>query len=571
MYNPVIDLEKIDWNSMTDAKSVFESILDALKSSNRENAEMRKEIKRLAKEAEAFSKEREALAEMDEKINLLKEEDNQIREEDNQIREEDNQIREEDNQIREENDHLRKEIESLRAENAALLHGQGATEAVMDRIARLEKAVADSNAQLRDARAANSALAAENLGIKSKSKRNRYGSDVKPPNPYGTVTARRPREDPPVSVRMTADQTRCIHGHLLSDPTETVPRLYEDIVDWSLVGIECRVVRRYCRACRRQISADVPGVIPKERFGVNLMSLEVLMRMYCIPYGIIQSLVNIIYRTSLAKSTVIHHVDIVARSLSPLYEYLLERTFFSRHVYGDETTWPVAGVQHWLWTLVSDEATVFHVDKHRGGDVLDMLLGGYRGHVTSDSHPAWNRIGLTHQKCHYHYLSEIRRTTSMKRPGPEFKKFSRTLKKIIIDSWFPERGNCPDDGPAEQRKKIRNLQARVRRLVSATPDEEHCRRFAKRLRREITHLFTFIRLGTECTNNVSERSLRPSVIVRNVSHGSKTYAGAYKHAVLFTIRETCRMRGANPHDFLIRYMRNETDDIPKAAAAPAAA
>ena len=77
--NPVIDLEKIDWNSMTDSKSVFESILDALKSSDRENAEMRKEIKRLAKEAEAFSKEREALAEMDEKIGLLEEENDQIR------------------------------------------------------------------------------------------------------------------------------------------------------------------------------------------------------------------------------------------------------------------------------------------------------------------------------------------------------------------------------------------------------------------------------------------------------------------------------------------------------------
>ena len=282
--NPVIDLEKIDWNSMTDSKSVFESILDALKSSDRENvemrkenAEMRKEIKRLAKETEAFSKEREALAEMDEKIEMLAEENNQLREEDDQLREEN---------------------ESLRAENAALLRGGGATEAVMDRIARLEKAVADGNAQLGDARAANSALAAENLGIKSKSKRNRYGSDVKPPNPYGTVTARRPREDPPVSVRMTADQTRCIHGHPLSEPTETVTRSYWDIIDGSLVGMECRVVRRYCRACRRQTSADVPGVIPKERFGVNLMSLEALMRMYCIPYGIIQSLVNIIYRTS---------------------------------------------------------------------------------------------------------------------------------------------------------------------------------------------------------------------------------------------------------------------------------
>ena len=240
--NPVIDLEKIDWNSMTDAKSVFESILDALKSSDRENEEMRKEIKRLAKEAEAFSKEREALAKMGGRIDLLEEENEQIREENEQKDEEIEQIREENEQKDEEN-------ESLRAEIAALLQGGGVSEAVMDRIARLEKAVADSNAQLRDARAANSALAAENLGIKSKSKRNRYGSDVKPPNPYGTVTARRPREDPPVSVRMTADQTRCIHGHLLSDPTEIVPRLYEDIVDGNLVGIECRVARRYCRAC----------------------------------------------------------------------------------------------------------------------------------------------------------------------------------------------------------------------------------------------------------------------------------------------------------------------------------
>ena len=560
---PVIDLEKIDWNSMTDAKSVFESILDALKSSDRENVEMRKEIKRLAKEAEAFSKEREVLAEMDEKINLLKEENEQIREENEQIREENEQIREESAQKDE-------EIESLRAENAALLRGDGATEAVMDRIARLEKAVADRDAQLRDARATNSALAAENLGIKSKSKRERYDVDRKVPNPYGTVTARRPRADPPVSVRGTADQTRCIHGHPLSEPTETVTRLYEDIVDGNLVGIEYLVVRRYCRTCRRQISADVPGVIPKERFGVNLMSLEAIMRMYGISYGVIQSLVNIIYRTNLVKSTVIHHVDIVARSLSPLYERLLERTFFSRHIYGDETTWRIAGVLHWLWTLVSDDATVFHVDKSRGGDMLDMLLGGYRGHVTSDSHHAWNRIGLTHQKCHYHYIREIKRTAGMKRPGPEFKKFARILGDIIYDSWFPERGNDPDNGPAERRKKIRNLQARVRRLISTTPDEKHCRRFAKRLRREITHLFTFIRLGTECHNNVSERSIRPSVIVRNVSFGSKTHAGAYKHAVLFSVRETCRMRGANPYDFLMGYMRNEIDDIPKAPVQVAA-
>ncbi len=167
---PIIDLEKIDWNSVTNSKSLFESILDALKSSDRKNEEMQKEIKRLAKETEAFSKEREKMAEMDERINLLEDESAQKDDEIEQIREEsarkDDEIEQKDDEIEQKDD----EIESLRAENAALLQGQGADEAVMDRIARLEKAVADSNAQLRDARAANSALAAENLGIRSKSK-----------------------------------------------------------------------------------------------------------------------------------------------------------------------------------------------------------------------------------------------------------------------------------------------------------------------------------------------------------------------------------------------------------------
>ena len=55
-------------------------------------------------------------------------------------------------------------MEKLRAENAALLQGCDVSQAVMDRIARLERQAAEHASQLREARAANSALAAENLG-----------------------------------------------------------------------------------------------------------------------------------------------------------------------------------------------------------------------------------------------------------------------------------------------------------------------------------------------------------------------------------------------------------------------
>ena len=362
----------------------------------------------------------------------------------------------------------------------------------------------------------------------------------------------------------------CPHGHALStEPTEVTFRVVEEIIDGKLTGIQYTIIRRYCRECGRQFAPEIPGVVPGGRFGASLTCLETTMRMYGIPYEIIRKLINIIHHTNLAKSTVIGHVDAVTGSLHPLYEEMLEDMFFSGHVFGDETSWRVAGVLYWLWILVGSDSAVFYVDKRRGGDVLEALLGGYAGHVTSDSHAAWNRIGRTHQKCHYHYLREILRTLTMKNPGPEFKKFAKALKGIIIDSWHAEKGLNPHDDKAARNLKVRNLLARVRRLMSGSYTEPHCKRFVKRLRREITHLFPFIRLNTKCHNNDAERPLRPSVSSRNVSGGSKSLAGAYNHAVLASIRETCRMRGVNPHDFLVDYMRGIVERIPATAAAAA--
>ena len=591
---PVIDLEKIDWNSVTDTKSLFESVLAMLKSRDEESVALRKNIEQLKEEAEAFSGERAMLTEMDARIKLLEEEnvqkdseieqkDSEIEQKDSEIEQKDSEIEQKDSEIEQKDseienlgtdvENLSAEVEKLRAENAALLQGCDVSQAVMDRIARLERQAAEQASQLKEARAANSALAAENLGIKSRRSKKRLRESSGPaPDPFRKVVCLRTgRNPPPISEKRLVDLHACPHGHALStEPTEVTFRVVEEIIDGKLTGIQYTVVRRYCGECGRQFVPEIPGVVPGGRFGASMTCLETTMRMYGIPYGIICSLINIIHHAGLAKSTVISHVDAVTGSLHPLYEEMLKDIFFSEHVFGDETSWKIAGILYWLWVLVGDDSTVFHVDKSRGGDVLTALLGGYGGHVTSDSHAPWNRIGKTHQKCHYHYLREILRTLTMKNPGPEFKKFAKALKGIITDSWFPEKGLNPDDDAAARNLKVRNLLARVRRLMSGSYTDAHCKRFVKRLRREITHLFPFIRLNTKCHNNDAERPLRPSVAFRNASGGSKSLAGAYNHAVPATIRETCRMRGVNPHDFLVDYMRGMIEKIPAAAAAAAA-
>ena len=89
---------------------------------------------------------------------------------------------------------------------------------------------------------------------------------------------------------------------------------------------------------------------------------------------------------------------------------MLEEMFFSEYIFGDETSWKIAGILYWLWVMVG--YLYRHIDERRGG-VLEMLLGGYGG-VTSDSHPAWNRI-QAHQKCPP-LCREIVRTLAME-PG----------------------------------------------------------------------------------------------------------------------------------------------------------
>ena len=155
--SPAIDLEKIDWNSINDTRSLFESVLAMLKSKDEENVTLRKDIEQLREETEAIAGDRMMLTEMGARIEQLEGENEQ---KDAEMEQQAAEMEQKD-----------AEIEKLRAENAALLQGCDVPQAVLDRIARLERQMAERDSQLREARAANSALAAENLGIRSRSGR----------------------------------------------------------------------------------------------------------------------------------------------------------------------------------------------------------------------------------------------------------------------------------------------------------------------------------------------------------------------------------------------------------------
>ena len=84
---------------------------------------------------------------------------------------------------------------------------------------------------------------------------------------------------------------------------------------------------------------------------------------------------------------------------------------------------------------------------------------------------------------------------------------------------------------------------------------------AQRIDRFLGELFTFVQYpGVPSENNAAERAIRPAVIARKVSGGTRSSRGSDTMSVLRSLFETWRLQGRNPidacHGMIIRHNVN---------------
>ena len=69
-----------------------------------------------------------------------------------------------------------------------------------------------------------------------------------------------------------------------------------------------------------------------------------------------------------------------------------------------------------------------------------------------------------------------------------------------------------------------------------------CARFVKNIIKDREKLFLFVELDIESTNNRAERAIRPVVIARKISGGSRSNCGAAMFEKLASVIRTMRLR-----------------------------
>ena len=243
----------------------------------------------------------------------------------------------------------------------------------------------------------------------------------------------------------------------------------------------------------------------------------------------------------------------MARRLGPLYEQIKKEIRQFPTCDGDESSWSVDGANHWLWVIVTKYAALYHMDKTRKATVPKKMLGPeYEGVARSDSWGAWNHVRRRHQKCHMHYICNIKETILYRSPGADYKRHAQTFRRILEDSHInvtPGRKKAL----AAKKKLDRRILALLNRFKAET--DKHCKKMFKRLRREKGRLFTFLEVdGVDWHDNSAERGIRPCVILRNNSYGSRSEEGTSAIAVLMSVKQTCKAKNVNFLDVMSTHL-----------------
>lgn len=359
------------------------------------------------------------------------------------------------------------------------------------------------------------------------------------------------RESKPPDEEKHATLTHCPDCQTrLGRPLGVRGRTVEELVPAHLKTTQWWVHRYWCPGCRTRIEAPVPGVLSDQRFGLKLMLYVVSLRTLGLPFDKIQRHLRDSFRLRLSHGAIVHMEDVVAQALGPAYHRLLAELRRGRSVHGDDTGWRVDGVNHWLWVLLNKTVAWFTVQDTRSRTVIEDALGpDFDGVVTTDFYPSFKHLAYAQQKCLVHLLREIKRFEAKPdfAPHPEWKRVRMRVKRLVTEAV--EGHERLKDPRARSALKARLIQRAL--AVSRLPREhKYARTLARLVGDYHASLFTFLdHPGVHWENNPAERGLRPMVVNRKMSHGSRSLWGAQRRAITQSIAETGRLRGQSLFEF----------------------
>jgi hypothetical protein len=317
--------------------------------------------------------------------------------------------------------------------------------------------------------------------------------------------------------------------------------------------IEHVYLARRCPGCRARVvpapvgAAELGVAGGRQRLGVGLVSrIAVLRAELRLSIGLIQWYLGAMHGLELSVGAIVAALQRATERGAGAVERIREQVRASPVVCADETGLRQDGANGYLWSF-STERERFFVRGGRNKEMVDAVLGPeFAGVLVTDFYAAYDHYPGPHQRCWAHLLRDIHALVERHPQDAALAEWAVQVRGVFARA---ERVQSPDPRVREQaqRQCEADLLAVCRPYLdgetSTVPQAVLCRRIAKYL----PELFTFVaEPAVPSTNNAAERSVRPVVVQRKISGGTRSARGTDTFTTLATLFGTWRARGLDP-------------------------
>jgi len=392
-------------------------------------------------------------------------------------------------------------------------------------------------------------------------------------DPPPWAKANRPKPAQPPAARKQREQN---FSRRVEMPTETVPHAVEacpdcgtalaggrvrwrrqviDVPEAPVRVIEHVVVERRCRACGRTSTPTLDlsdQVLGQHRVSLRLMGqIAMLREQLRLPLGRIQEYLQTLHGLHLSRGELVAILQTVATRAEAAAGAIRAAVRQSPVVHADETGWREGGQNRYAWSFSTPWLRYFLVGSRRG-EMVDAVLGGdCQAVLVTDFYAAYDHYPGLQQRCWVHLLRDIH---TLREQHPQDAGV-QTWAKRVVALYHAAKATAKTGPPANLSAGQERIWRRQQRRAYEQALAGICQPFwgkdagvpqrvlCQRIQRYLPALFTFLAdPRVPADNNAAERSVRPVVIRRKISGGTRSAAGTLARTTLWTLTDTWQLQ-----------------------------
>ncbi|MDQ6660317.1 MAG: IS66 family transposase, partial [Chloroflexota bacterium] len=368
----------------------------------------------------------------------------------------------------------------------------------------------------------------------------------KPKAPEEQKKVRKKRDAKHNRARARSQPTQVVEHRLVKCPScelrlggITLARVREVIDIPPLAPVEVthhRIYKGWCASCERWHEAPVDlheQVVGHGRIGVRLSSLIATLRTVMrLPIRQIRELLHTLHGFEVSIGEIVEILHRIKEHAQPVLDDLKRAIRASSAVQADETGWREDGENGSIWSVSTPKVRYYEYHHSRAGEVIKRLIGDeFAGVLGSDFYAGYNIHQGLHQRCWVHFLRDIHDLKKLHPDDAQLWRWAKELKQIYqrAKAARPPDPQLPITKQHAQRVALQHAFEQELWQVCApfVRTQTLMHTLCERVERFLPELFVFLAYpGVPSDNNLAERSVRPLVIARKVSGGTRSPKGS---------------------------------------------